>query len=93
MVVGDIINNLGAINTVLTFQPAGTNEILITSVGNYSAWVFITDGTLESFIINTGAGQPEANCANIKAMINNTNYLKIEAKAGYSGSYTGIQIK
>jgi hypothetical protein len=93
MVVGDIINEVGALSAQLNFQPASGVEVLISSAGNYSAWVFLTDGTLDGFICNTGSGQPEATNANIKAMINNTHYLKIEAKSGYSGNYTGIQIK
>jgi hypothetical protein len=91
MVVGDIIIGQGAVNTVLTFQPAAGVEIMLTAMGGLSSICEITDGAVVSLINpNPPSG---SHLANEKVGINNTYYLSIRAVAAYGNYYTGIQIK
>jgi hypothetical protein len=90
MVVGDVVNDVGVIGVTLTFQPALGVSIMISVAQNYSNFIQITDG------VNTGVlyhgTQGYVDTANVKIMINNTNYLSILSAAD-SSVYTGIQIQ
>jgi hypothetical protein len=91
MVVGDIIIGQGAVNTVLTFQPAAGVEIMLTAMGGLSSICEITDGAVTSLI---NPNPPASSyLANEKVGINNTHYLSIRAASGYANYYSGIQIK
>jgi|TARA_R110000823_G_scaffold199185_1_gene330294 hypothetical protein len=93
MASGDVVNGLSATNVSLSFQPAATVECAITSMGAYGQWISITNGVISSVTVNGGDGTVAPSQGNIKLMINNTNYITINANATSGGSYTGIQIK
>ena len=90
MVVGDIVNgvfpNLGA---DVSFQPAGTNQIAILSTGTNGGNLYLSNGVTTSIILS--ANSPWTN-ANMKLLINNTNYLMI-GPSGNNMAYSGIQLK
>ena len=91
MAVGDIVNNVGAVNTLLTFQPAVGVSILITSSGGNSNTVRITNGVVTSLVGN--ATLASNFLSNYKLFINNTNYLYIDPVATYGCFYSGIQVQ
>jgi len=93
MTVGDIVN--GVSNSALTFQPAGSNVICITSVlgGNASQlYSELTNGTIFAVSMVAKSSDWSINGNSTKIMINNTNYLRVNSGGGGMG-YTGIQIK
>ena len=96
MAVGDVISGIFTTTGVYhDFQPAGSNEIVITAVLGSNAntlYAGLYDGTTQS----TGAvinGANWSNSSNTKIGITNTNYFRTYANAGTPPSYTGIQIK
>lgn len=99
MAVGDIINDVHTVGTTLSFQPAAGVEIMITSYGGWSnGYVGLYNGTsigrMSGGMEVNSAGGGGATGANIKIGITNTNYLYIaNMGGGWSGSYSGIQIK
>ena len=94
MAVGDVVSGISAVNTLLDFQPAVGVEIIITCMGmdNASDVPRLTNGTLQCAIRNIST-QSTNNFLNTKICINNTNYLRLNAIAGASTCYTGIQTK
>jgi hypothetical protein len=96
MVVGDVVNEIGAIASPLTFQPAATVECLISTAGNGTggAWMLLTNAAgAFSYLWDTSATTNNYR-SNIKLFINNTNFLYIStAIAGEYANFTGIQIK
>ena len=94
MVVGDIVNGLGAaIATAYYFQPAAGVEVMITSVLGQGTEVLggLSDGatncmTKLSNFTNFGSG-------NCKIGLTNTNYLVYFSLNSSPPAYTGIQIK
>lgn len=93
MASGDVVNFVSALNTAIIYQPAATVEVCVTSLfANFPSMNWgITDGT------NVAYCRPEVpgglNFGNVKVMINNSNYLHINASSGYYNGFTGIQIK
>lgn len=91
MVVGDVVNDISADNTIIIFQPAVGVEAVITWVGvdgQNTVGIVFTDGVLFS---GWGTGF-EAEIKNVKHFINNTNFFRINALgATFNGSFTGIQ--
>ena len=93
MAVGDVVNEIGLVNTVLTFQPAAGVEVLITGYfGDYTIEhrCELTDG------VNTtlrGAVGVDAtiNPLLMKVFINNTNFFEMAGFAAGRGGYCGIQ--
>tara|TARA_R110000823_G_C15534241_1_gene457246 strand:+ start:225 stop:491 length:267 start_codon:yes stop_codon:yes gene_type:complete len=87
MAVGDIVSGFSAINTILTFQPAGSNVCLITVVPNSFNYT-LTDG------VTSAAGARNNSVSEVtKLFINNTNYLYISSGGpGTISFFTGIQI-
>ena len=94
MAVGDIVNGISALNTILQFQPAATVSVAITSIGDINVYVYITDGVLSarSYSNNTGNAN-QSGSWNTKIMINNTNYIYFPGSALDSTYYSGIQIQ
>ena len=96
MAVGEVVNGIGAVATQINFQPAANVELCITQCGAEDAWTRLTNGTLNPIVSFTipanGSNYGNKNGVQ-KIMINNTNYLRIDASGSYSGFYTGIQIK
>jgi hypothetical protein len=93
MAAGDVVNGISAVNTALTFQPAATVEVVLTSLANDDDYIRyeITDGALYSFLIPDDTFYNITNC---KVFITNSIYLHIDAiGAGKSSGYTGMQIK
>ena len=92
MAVGDVVSVLSAANTLLSFQPAVGNMVLVSSVmrNNVGAVdIKITNGVSISYL---GLLQEWEMC-NMKIFIDNTNYFQINAGGGAAiTSFTGIQI-
>jgi len=93
MAVGDTISAFSsAPNTVLHFQPAAGVEVMITTAHNPGATnlseMRLHNGTKTSSLCNLGGP-----AANMKMMINNTNYLEIGSMSGVHTAFTGIQTK
>lgn len=95
MVVGDIINGLSPINTVMTHQPAvGVEEIIMTAhLHGLSADPFLFDGVLFSAPISDGTNGRRSPYANMKMGITNARYLQIGALLAVSSGFTAIQIQ
>ena len=94
MASGDVVSDIGAVNTTLAFQPAAGVEVLLSAFGVQGDWSFITDGVLSATIaIGANTINTANDGINTKIFLNNSHYLSIGAKAGQSGWYTGIQIK
>lgn len=90
MAVGDVVNGMSALATSFSFQPAGTNEIMVSHVfcGGTSIYPNMTNGvttTNTSWDVLFGGAQ--------KLFFNNTNYLNLPAVATRVSSFSGIQIK
>ena len=64
MAVGDIISDVGVINTAFSMHSAAGVEIVLTMVGLYNNWCWLTDGVNQSQIIGgMGAGTDQnMNC-------------------------------
>jgi aspartate oxidase len=92
MASGDIVNSVGlGTGTTITFQPAATVSICITSLGSNGGWCFLYNGTTQAHHC-MGPDQSISTACNTKVMIDNTNYLQITPN-GVSASYSGIQIQ
>ena len=94
MAVGDVVNGISAINTIITFQPAAGVECMISSngLGAAGAAIVVTDGILTSWQYST-LPRYQVDTGNMKLFINNAIYLRVSATPGSSGSYSGIQTK
>ena len=95
MAVGDVVNGIGVLDTVLIFQPAAGVEVMISCAGVYTNWTYLYDGTKQSEIFSNQLSTSGQNFGNSpeKIFINNTNYLRVNKDPSYIGSYSGIQIK
>jgi hypothetical protein len=97
MASGDVINDVLSVgNTLVSFQPAATVQIVITFLsgntvgGTILQRAGITDGTLVSYVqIN----QDDNVFAGMKMMINNSNYLGLKNASASTTAYSGIQTK
>lgn len=94
MVVGDAVNGISALNTVLDFQPAVGVEVVIGLCGfdgNPGQPEFF-DGVLQSGIIADGTINRDFNITNMKMFVTNVNYLRLPALGvGLSTSFAGIE--
>ena len=90
MAIGDIVSGVGVAGVTLTFQPAVGVSVMISVAQNYADMISLTDGVNSGYLYHGTQGYVQT--ANVKIMINNTNYLSI-ASAGNSSVYTGIQIQ
>ena len=95
MTVGDVVNGMSATGTALTYQPAGTIEVLISTIAfnDNAKRPQLTNGTNTSFISwSTTGGDPDP--ANLKIFINNTIYLRLDnLVAGEVTAFSGLQTK
>tara|TARA_R110000822_G_scaffold104246_1_gene231013 strand:- start:343 stop:621 length:279 start_codon:yes stop_codon:yes gene_type:complete len=91
MAVGDLVGGIAASGVVLTFQPAASVSVTITTAFCDNAWVSMTDGTT---IANCYHGSHSTGGnglgMNEKFMITNSIYLHIDS--GNQKHFTGIQI-
>ena len=100
MVAGDVVSGISVVSTTITFQPAATVSVCITNIGSYNGVLsFLTNGSLGGTVpsvmgmgIGGGSGV-STGFANIKLMIDNTNYFSCLTGGGQSSSFSGIQIK
>jgi len=93
MAVGDIVNGVFDINTLLVFRPALGVEIAITSSYNQGYFIMLTDGVISAPIMYTATANSYD--AGSKIMINNTIWLTTSTTIpNIDGStYSGIQLK
>ena len=91
MVVGDVVAGVFDAATTMTFQPALSVEIVLTSISSYGNNCLLTDGAITS-ILSTG-NSTSIDTTTSKVMINNTIYLTVNAASANGSSYSGIQIK
>lgn len=106
MARGDVVSDVQskAAGADLDFQPAGSDEYMITEVGSNqrtgstpnktpNVEVILYDGAIESII--RMAGENGAWAAPLKLFITNTNYLRLTNADGSTAviSYCGIQTK
>jgi len=85
LAIGDVVADISADNTIMTFQPAAGVECMLTSVQTGFGWKF-SDGVVTSSDFGLNGLQ--------KIFIKNDFYLIIAAGgAGKFSFYTGIQIK
>ena len=96
MAVNDVVNGISAANTILDYQPASGVEVVITAISPETAsnlTMRLYNGTIDCILRSSYAGFLQ-DTTNMKAFINNTNYLRIDALGGSANSaYTGIQTK
>lgn len=96
MAVDDVVNGIGAANTILDFQPAAGVECVITSVFFDSAGMSgpsLYNGSTEALPNSTTVTQAYVPIAG-RLFINNTNYLRMRATgSGRSNGYSGVQTK
>lgn len=96
MVVGDVVNQISAVNTILTFQPAVGVEVVITAYGNDAQTfaILLIDGVLSTEFRHIDTNQNQGNSPTLmKIFINNTNHIQIPAVgAGLSSCFTGMQV-
>jgi hypothetical protein len=96
MVVGDVVNGIGAVGSAFTFQPAVGVSVSILCVGSHQTeHVSLTNAAGDDGIIGTTVyTNNEAWQANVKILINNTNFLALASSdVPYHACYTGIQIQ
>jgi hypothetical protein len=95
MAVGDIINGLiVGTGAWFSFQPAATNEIILTSIftGTGTTQYIALGNGVNSGTIRNGYNTAYNISTNTKIGITNTNYIEVYTGETASG-YTGIQIK
>jgi len=88
MAVGDVVNDVGANNVIVDFQPAVGVEALITCAfpDNTTTQPSLYDGTNRTLSLD--------NNINFKIFVNNTNYFRMpNAGAGKFVGFTGVIIK
>jgi len=90
LAVGDVNVSISAANTVLDFQPAGSNVFFVTIVFSNNSYMYnLTNGTLI-----TQQGYGVTNGAPRGFFVDNSIYLRIPAQGGSDVSgFTAIQIK
>ena len=95
MAVGDVVSAIGTDNTILNFQPAGSNEVMITITGcTIGGWIYLTNGVLTSGVAITFGGNADDSNQMSKLFLTNSLYLQMPANGvGRVPSYSGIQIK
>ncbi len=90
---GDVVNGFLPSNVWTTFQPAGSNEVIITAIlGNISdCEVGLYDGAT-SYHINVNGRSDGVFTSSFKIGLTNSKYLRAKS-AGDNGFFTGIQTK
>jgi hypothetical protein len=91
MTVGDAVGDVSANNTAMTFQPAISVTVMITSLntdGTGNSYANVTDGA------NNSAFNNNDDLSVCKVIITNSNYITFSnLGVGSVSAYTGIQIK
>jgi len=97
MVVGDIINGISALNTILDHIPAaGVEEIVMTmhADGTNNDPALRDAGGLDSILIANGTLERNTNQGSLKMGITNAIFLRISALgAGNSSAFSAIQVQ
>ena len=91
MAVGDIVNSISSVNTVLVFQPAAGVEVMITFLIS-TGGIQMTDGTINSRGVDFEVSDV-IQYSSLKVFVKNTLYCQLAAVAGTRTAYTGITIK
>ena len=96
MAVGDTVSAIGALGTMLSFQPAVSVEVLITWSANSDSYdtFALTDGVGEAWQYNKGGDTQDINQSNLKMLINNTNYMTFSGgtlPVTRREAFTGVQ--
>jgi hypothetical protein len=91
MAIGDVVGARTA--GALTFTPAASVEIMVSSFGPNAAadYIFLEDSLGTSSIMYFGNTAGYSSIANMKVFISNSLWIK--SFAGGGNSFTGIQIK
>ena len=97
MVVGDVVNGIGVVSTLFSFQPAAGVEVIITHMAINSAWYTLGTtagaGTGKIYYGSNNAQPSPSIQGGTKICINNTNFIYFAASATYQANFSGIQIK
>lgn len=94
MAVGDIVNGISGVNTVLTFQPAAGVECMITFIINgQNGSVEFTTGAITSRGCIIIPLSDQITTGQLKILISNSYYMNLAAVVGTRTTYQGIQIK
>ena len=97
MVVGDVVNGIGLVNTAFSFQPSAGTEIILTHIAVNSVWIYLGNaaGVGLGYLIKSGNTTTSYITGTIgaKICINNTNFIYFEPSAAVQANYSGIQIK
>lgn len=95
MAIGDIVSDVGALNTILDFRPAAGVDVVITSVYyaiTAGGRVRLFDGTLEAFQLEA-TNLPVTPHQAMKMFLTNTFWLRIPASgASNSNGFTGMEV-
>ena len=93
MASGDVVSGFLPSSTWTTFQPAGTNEVVITAVlGNINdCEIGLYDGVTSNHI-NVNSQSNGIFTSSFKIGLTNSKYLRAKS-AGDNGFFTGIQTK
>ncbi len=96
MAVGDIVNGIATDGNTITFQPAASVSIMLSSVIGRATGAYLIDGVSVGYIGNLGNADAymEPSDRVVKVFINNTNYYYSAASpVGNNSGYTGIQVQ
>jgi len=96
LAVGDVVNGIATDGNTITFQPAATIGVLISSVFGRAAGAYVIDGVSIAYIGNLGNADAlmEPQDRVTKTFINNTNYYYGTASpAGNNSGYSGMVIQ
>jgi len=94
MAIGDLVNGLSDSNVILDFQPAAGVECIITAIACQDTAVLfrMRDGSTESVLTNDGTNYALPDTNNMKILIENGMFLRIDAVAAAITGFLGIQI-
>lgn len=93
MAVGDFVQDVFTQLGTSSFQPAGTNVIMITSFWTFDGTPIMSDGVLTSVINNAYVtASSGAAVSNVKVFINNGHFLQIPASVLLGKCYSGVQV-
>lgn len=94
MAVGDAVNGISAVGTLVDFQPAASVEVCITSVlVTTLIGATLTDATLTTVDQSLRNDLALGGGVNIKLFVNNTRFLRIAVAASVSTGFSGITTK
>lgn len=90
MAVGDVVSDISASNTVLSFQPAAGVEVMLTAMTTDASGGELTDGSDAAIAFLTSAS---AVVHGSRIFLTNTLFLSMFAVVADFTAFTAIQIK